>query len=207
MSNSTTPFGFRSFGHRDGSAPTMGLERISFPTSDTNLYFTGDPVTRSSLYTGGGLRYPMGSTDMAAIAGIFAGCEYYSPTFQRVTWSSYYPGSVGSSSPANAYVITDPEMQFIVWSTATYASSSIGLTVAIITSQSSLGNTTNGQSVCYVTGGTTRTNSSDPFVIVDLYANFAPPNSAGTESTTYNLIVVAPNHWGRKPGAITVATS
>ena len=60
-----------------------------------------------------GARLSANGTATIKPLGVFAGCEYYNPTVNRVTWSPYFPGSVGSSSPVTAYVITDPEMTFI----------------------------------------------------------------------------------------------
>lgn len=208
MANTNSPFGFRSFGHRDGSAPTMGLERRWIYSSDTNLYFTGDPVANSSA-TYGYLQPFGGSSLTPKVAGIFAGCEYYNPNIARVTWASYFPASVSSSSPVTAYIISDPEMQFIVQaSSAGFGSSMVGANCNILATQSSLGNTTNGISAVTVAstqgllGG-----SSLPFTIVDVYSNFAPPGVNGTDnSSAYNIIVVAPNNWDRKAGVAGVST-
>ena len=76
MANTNAPFGFTSFGHQDGSAPTMGLERKFILSSDANLYFTGDPVSNSSASPGYIAPYN-GSSLAAIVAGVFAGCEYY----------------------------------------------------------------------------------------------------------------------------------
>ena len=62
MANSTSAFGFLSFGHLDGSAPTMGLERLVLLTSDTNLYFTGDAVARSTSGAVGLIRFNSSSS-------------------------------------------------------------------------------------------------------------------------------------------------
>lgn len=208
MANSNAPFGFRSFGHRDGSAPTMGLERYFINSSDTNLYFTGDPVALSSAQYG--VLSPYGGSSLTPkVLGIFAGCEYYSPNFQRVTWASYFPASVSSSSPVTAYVITDPEMQFIVQaSSAGFGSSMVGGNVNVQAAQSSLGNQTTGISL--VTIASTQgllASSSLPFTIVDTYSNYAPPGVNGTDnSSAYNILVVAPNNWVRKAGVTGVTT-
>lgn len=200
MANTNAPFGFRSFGHLDGSAPTMGLERVFINSSDSNLYFTGDPVARSSAVSN--VIAPFNGSSLALIcAGIFAGCEYYNSNVGRVVWSNWFPGSVGSSSPVTAYIISDPEMTFTVQASSTPITSSfIGYNANILTSQSSLGNQTTGISVVTlastigVLGG-----SSQPFRIVDLSSNCAPPGTNGTDSTTnYNVVVVAPNNWSRK---------
>ena len=202
MANTNAPFGFRSFGHRDGSAPTMGLERYFINSSDANPYFTGDPVALSSA-TPGSLQPYFGSSLTPRVAGIFAGCEYYNPSVGRVTWNSYFPGTVSSSSPVTAYVISDPEMQFLVQaSSAGLGSSNVGANVNILAAQSSLGNTLSGISVVTIASTLALTSaslSSYPFTIVDVYSNFAPPGANGVDnSSAYNVMVVVPNNTFRR---------
>src|SRR6266849_2669150 len=130
MANTFAPFGFRSFGDQEGSAPTMGLTRRYLASSDANLYFTGDVVSLSTsipgfiaLSSGQGLTNP--------ILGIFAGCEFFSPSVGRVIWSSFFPGNTTSSSPCNAYVIEDPNQLFLVQGStvSTLGASNIGMNV------------------------------------------------------------------------------
>lgn len=208
MANTNNPFGFRSFGHRDGSAPTMGLDKYTINSSDANLYFTGDPVALSSAAYG--VLSPYGGSSLTPkVLGIFAGCEYYSPNVQRVVWAPFFPASVSSSSPVTAYVITDPEMQFIVQcSSAGFGSSMVGGNCNILAAQSSLGNQTSGVSNVTIasTIGLTA-GSSYPFTIVDAYSNYAPPGVNGTDnSSAYNIMIVAPNNWFRKAGVTGVTT-
>lgn len=202
MANTSSPFGFRSFGHRDGSAPTAGLERVFINSSDTNTYFTGDLVMISSANAGAIGIYP-GSTSALMPAGVFQGCEFYSPSVARVVWSSYFPGNLGtSSSPVTAYIISDPEMQFVVQcSSGPLTQASVGSNANVLTAQSSLGNTTTGISAMVLASTTVGTGSSMPFVVVDLLSNFTPPGVNGVDNTTaYNCVVVAPNQWRRKAG-------
>lgn len=198
MPNTNQPFGFRSFGHQDGSAPTMGLERKFLTSSDTNLYFTGDAVSNSSANPG--YLAPYNGSSLSAIpAGIFQGCEYYSATVQRVVWSAYFPASVGSSNPVTCWIISDPQMQYLVQaSSAGLTAASVGFNVNVLTSVSSLGNTLNGQSVMVVTSSQISASSSLPYRIVDLYSNFAPPGVNGVDnSSAYNIVVVVPNNSAR----------
>ena len=199
MANTFSPFGFRSFGHRDGSAPTMGLERVFILSSDTNHVFTGDVVARSSATPGYVTQY-FGSYLAPVPAGVFAGCEYYNPSVNRVTWNSYFPASVSSSSPVTAYIISDPEMTFLVQASSVVGSSDIGTNYNILSGASSLGNTLNGISnVSLATGSTVTGVSSYPFRLVDVYSNFAPPGANGTDnSSAFSIVVVAPNGWDRK---------
>jgi hypothetical protein len=199
MANVSAPFGFRQFGHQDGAAPTMGLQRYIINSSDTNLYFTGDPVSLS----GGVVTLYNGSSGASPPVGIFNGVEFFSAAVGRVVWSSFFPGNLGtSSSPCNAYIQSDPEMTYIAQASSTpFTSSMIGLNVNVLTSQSSLGNQTTG--VSFVTLASTQLSnaSSFPFKVVDLYSNFAPPGVNQTDNTTnFNAAVVAPNNWVRHAG-------
>lgn len=202
MANTNGPFGFRAFGHQDGMAPTMGLQRYVINSSDTSLYFTGDTVTLSggvlSIYNGSS-----GSGSAGIALGVFNGCEFFSAAVGRVVWSSFFPGNLGtSSSPCNAYVQTDPEMQYVVQcSSAAITSSQIGQNANVLTTQSSLGNQTTGVSATVLQSTALTNSASAPYKIVDLYSNFAPPGVNGTDNTTnFNAVIVAPNNWVRRAG-------
>ena len=219
MANVFSPFGFRQFRRLDGGAPTAGFDTLSIASSDTNLYFTGDPVATST--TGPYITVP--STGTVQIRGIFMGCEFFSPTVNRKVWSPFFPGSVQTSSGTNdalAWVCTDPDMLWIVQSstTATIGSSQIGLNFGITTSASSLGNTTTGisnVSLGSTTVASASSGSSFPFRLMDFWSNWNAPSNGGfnfpanipgtgavvngTDNTSAGMIVVvAPNAWDRK---------
>jgi hypothetical protein len=203
MANTFSPFGFRPFGRQEGGAPTAGMTKLNLLSSDTNTYFTGDVVTISSqsLVAGYITAPASGTTTGSPIQGIFAGCEYYSPTVARMVWSPYFPASVGSSSPCNAYVITDPEQLFTVQctTTAVVGTSAIGLNVGYASSLQSGGNTLTGISAVALNSSTVSGNSSLPFRIVDTTSNFAPPGVNGTDgSTTGAILVVQMNNAARR---------
>lgn len=48
------------------------------------------------------------------IQGIFVGCEYLSTVMKRPIWSNYYPGTTDPTGDIAAYVVTDPNAQFLV---------------------------------------------------------------------------------------------
>jgi len=216
MANVFSPFGFRQFRRLDGGAPTAGFDTLSIASSDTNLYFTGDPVATST--TGPYVTVP--STGVQQIRGIFLGCEFFSPTVNRKVWSPFFPGSVQTSSGTNdaiAWVCTDPEMLWIVQSstTGTITSSMINNNFGFTTSASSLGNTTTGISNVSLGSTSVTTSASAPFRLVDFWSNWNAPTSGnfsfaanipgtgavinGTDNTSAGMIViVAPNNWDRK---------
>jgi len=181
----------------DGAAPTMGLTRRYLASSDTNLYFTGDVVALSTSIPGF-ISLGMNSSNIPAnpILGIFAGCEFFSPTVGRVVWSSFFPGNTTSSSPCNAYVIEDPNQLFLVQGTtvATLGTSNIGMN-ATFTSTGTLGtqtagNQTTGISNVALVSSNVASLSSFPFRIVDTTSNYAPPGTNGTDGTSPGAIMV-----------------
>lgn len=205
MANTAAPFGFRQFGQREGTAPTAGIERLLLLSSDTNLYFTGDTVQISSQSLVAG--YITNCTTANFVAGsaptgIFLGCEYYNPSVGRVVWNNYFPGSVGSSSPCNAYVCTNTQQLYIAQGTsaAVLGTSCINLNISMTTSNSSLGNTLSGVSaVALQSTSVTGLSSTGPWRIVDIYQNYAPPGVNGTSSGSEGLqiMVVQPNSFSR----------
>ncbi len=202
MANTFAPFGFRPFGRREGGAPTAGMDRLYLLSSDTNAYYTGDVVAISSQsLVAGYITLPASGSIIPQFAGIFVGCEYYSPSVGRVVWNNYFPGSVGSSSPCNAYVITDPEQTYLVQGTTTavLGTSCIGLNVGFASSLQTTGNTLNGISKLALNSSTVGANSSLPFRIVDTTSNYFPPGVNGADGTTAGAImVVQPNDISRR---------
>lgn len=210
MANTFSPFGFRQFGRREGSAPTAGMDQLWIASSDTNSYFTGDLVAYSSASgasTTLGYQYltlaSSGSVPLSPLQGVFMGCEYYSPSVGRQVWSATYATGAGaaSSNPVRAYVCTDPDQLYIVQSTttATITSTSIGLNIGFGSSLQSGGNTLTGISNLAVNSSTPAGTNTLPFRIVDFYANYAPPGTNGCDITSAGtVLVVAPNNFARK---------
>lgn len=205
MANTFAPFGLVPFGHRDGSAPTMGMSKFVMNSSDTVAVFTGDLVAFSSAVAGVITRYS--SVNLEPPLGVFQGCEYFNTEVNRVVWSPYFPGSVGSSSPVTAYAIDDPEMTFLIQvsTAAVIGSSNTGYLFGAITTGS--GNTLNGRSAMSA-DATVTSLSSGILRIWDSYANFAPPGANGTDTTAAGqIMVVQPNGWVRNAVTVTGITS
>ena len=204
MANTFAPFGYRSFGHQDGSAPTMGLSRYFMLSSDSVATFTGDLVVISSANQGYINQWVAATTGTIKPLGVFAGCEYYNSAVQRVVWSPYFPGSVGSSSPVTAYVITDPEMQFVAQAStaAIVGSSLIGKNIQGVVGS---GNTLSGISGSYLDSGAVGTQASSyAWRVVDTYSNFGPPGANGTSTDSAGgFLVVQPTGWMRNTVTLT----
>jgi hypothetical protein len=144
------------------------------------------------------------------VAGIFAGCTYLSTAQKRRTWSNYWPGS-DAAADGIAYLITDPNAQFLVQTAnSNTTATAVGLTYIGQNIGHSLGtvNTANGLSATYADQYTLDANfpvgaagnSFLPFRIVGFPGSplgVADPLSGanGNDPTTaYNRIVVGFNN-------------
>lgn len=213
MANTFSPFGFRQFGRQEGGSPTAGLTAFTMNSSYASAVFTGDLVSLSSA-AGSANSGNLVLTDESSgrlVQGVFLGCEYYNPSVNRITFSAYFPGSVGSSSPVTAYVCTDPEQLYIAQASTTsgvVGSSLIGFNISFCSSQQTSGNTLSGISaVSLASSAVSQTDPSLPFRVVNTYAAFAPPgvNGTSTGSEGAAILVVAPNNFARK--SLTPASS
>ena len=199
MANTSAPIGFKQFGHREGSPPTMGMEVRYISSAYTCPVFTGDVVLQSSatlpyIVSAGSTSGTGGVANAitTTVYGIFLGCEYYNTNVGRVTWSSYWPGS-GATGDVKCYVCSDPEQLYIAQGSTggVLGSSCIGLAVPMSLTGSSQGNTLSGQSVMSVQSSlVTGLSSNGQFLIVDLYSNTAPPGVNGTSTGAEGLQIV-----------------
>lgn len=182
MANTDAPFGFRQY-RGLGSAPTYEQSvRLIKSDNSTAVYF-GDPV--SNLNTGYITRSTAGT---AQIAGIFAGCKYLSTSQKRTVWSNYWPGS-DASADVEAYIIDDPNAQFVVQAGGT----AIGLADMGLYVQFNLGtgNSSTGISGAYVESPAVT--ATLPFRIIGFITQ--PPGANGTDITSaYNQIIVGFNN-------------
>lgn len=185
MSNTQGYFGFTQRSG-NGSSPTYefaaGFRNGAIDYGNAAIYY-GDPVVRTAS-TG---TPPDGTIEQAAgsaggstvtLAGIFYGCKYLSTAQKRIVWSNYWPGSDVTSanqSTIEAYVVNDPNAQFLVQSDATgICQSQVGsnFDFAIGT-----GSTANGLSGAYLLHTPIAT-AAYPFRLVGLVLD--PPGAPGT---------------------------
>lgn len=212
--------GFQTFTRQEGASPTAGLTGVWIASTDPGLIFRGDPVVTSS--NGGtansGAYITSVNTNSITTStgflcrGVFQGCYQYQPAVNRVVWSNYYNGSVtGSTGDIKAYIIDDPDMNFICQAStkATITSSYVGLNIGI-TYNTTTGNTTSGLSNVSLESTSVTSSNSQPFRIVDFYSAYAPPGGLqgpaigtnafvnGTDNTTAaNILVVRLNNCDR----------
>jgi hypothetical protein len=183
MPNTNAPFGFRQY-RGLGSAPTYEQSVRLVKSDNTTAIFFGDPVT--NLNTGYITRATAGT---AQISGIFAGCKYLSTSQKRTVWSNYWPGA-DASSDVEAYLIDDPNAQFLVQAGGTAIGlADIGLNIQF--NITSAGNTATGISTVFVESPAVT--ATLPFRIIGFDVD--PPGSNGTDiASAYNYVIVAFNN-------------
>ena len=178
--------GFQSFGSDEGAAPTAGMTPVWIASTDTGYFFRGDPVITSTAPGANASGAYITSINTIAqsssflVRGIFQGCYQYQPSVGRVVWSNSYQGTVtGSTGDVKAYVIDNPDQQFIVQASTNGAitSSMIGGNISVSTG-STTGNTTTGYSNITVMSTSYTASSSYPFRLVDFYSAYAPGGGA-----------------------------
>ncbi len=197
MANVFAPFGFSPEGTVGGSTPNFKLSRRLIASGNGTAIYKGDavmPVTGTS--TGYITQYSSGTV---AVCGVFWGCQYLSTSQGKKVWSPYWPGS-DATGDVTAYVIDDPQAQFLVQATTgpiTLANVNQNITVTAGT-----GSTLTGLSGMSVTGPTTT--STYPFTIVGLLQD--PPGANGTDITTaYNYVIVTFNNEVFRAGYLATA--
>lgn len=196
MPNTNAPFGFIPY-RGNGAAPTYELATRYIKSDNTTKIFQGDPVI--PLTTGYITQMSAGGT--VRCEGIFSGCKYLSTSQKRVVWSNYWPGA-DASSDVEAYLYSNPQMQFEVQSsdsagTAAVAFANIGEYVnigyGIGLSGTPNGNTANGLSTASVNVNTLATTVTHPFIVVGLIDS--PPGAEGTDAASeFNRVIVAFNN-------------
>ncbi len=211
--------GLQSFGRQEGSSPSDGMTPVWIASTDAGTIFRGDLCVTSS---GGGTNLSgayitsiqngpnaTSTSSGVLVRGVFQGCYQFQPSAGRVVWSNFYNGVVtGSTGDVKAYVIDDPDVQFLVQASTkgTITSSFIGLNIGV-TFNSTSGNTTTGYSNVTVESTSVTTISNQMLRIVDFYSAYAAPGIPavgtaafinGTDNTTpANMIIVRLNNCDR----------
>lgn len=185
MSNTNAPFGFRQTSGT-GSAPTYEQVEMKIASNNGTAIYYGDAVVPVTGSATGYIKQATAST--VALAGIFVGCKYLSTSQKRTVWSNYWPGS-DATGDVTAYVINDPNAQFVVQAGATNVGfSKIGQNIQL---NVGTGSTATGVSGMYVESPANT--ATLPFRVTGVITD--PPGSAGSDSTAgYNWVVVQFNN-------------
>jgi len=190
MANTAGFFGFRRWGVASGP-PNFAFNsnppyRIAAGYS-TAIFF-GDAVRMNYVGPTGFVEtWVVGDGAGSAtriLAGIFVGCQYFSTGQQKTVWNRYWPGS-DATGDVTAYVIDDPEAQFVVQANSGPINyTNIGQNVDIVATP--VGNTTTGISGMSI--GTPTTTATLPFKVMNLVTT--PPTANGSDITTANNYVI-----------------
>lgn len=182
MPNTNAPFGFKQI-KGTGSAPTYEQSVRKIASNNTTKIYFGDAVIPLST---GYIAQATAST--VRMEGIFVGCKYLSTSQKRTVWSNYWPGA-DATGDVEAYIVDDPNAQFIVQAGGTNVGfANIGEYIQINVGS---GNTATGISGMYVESPNTTVTL--PFRVVGLVDS--PPGANGTDITAaYNQVIVAFNN-------------
>ena len=198
MANVAGYFGFQARGTASGP-PNFAenhnqIYRIASNNATAIFYgdlvrpaYSGSPTGYLTQWTAGD-----GASQAYYIpSGIFVGCSYYSASQQKTIEVRYWPGS-DAVGDVSAYVIDDPNAQFVVQANSTaITQTSLGMTADIASTP--VGNTTTGISGMSLAAPTISSAATLPFKVVNLVTT--PPGANGTDITTsYNYVVVAFNN-------------
>lgn len=203
--------GFQTYGRQEGASPTDGLTPVWIASTDASLIFRGDPIVTSSAggTNNSGAYITAPASGNSFIRGVFQGCYQFNPTASRTIWSNNYGGAVtGSTGDIKAYIVDDPETNFIAQGSTGVAitSSFVGLNIGF-TANSSTGSTLLGYSNVALQSTTVGSTQTLPWRIVDFYSGLAVPfvpaigaNAFinGTDNTSpANIVVVRLNNCDR----------
>lgn len=195
MSNTNSPFGFQDYYGGSGGAPTWAQHTYRVASNNATAIYRGDPVQPVTGTATGYIK--QGAPGTTVLAGIFAGCKYLSTSQKRTVWMNYWPGS-DATNDVEAYVVDDPNAQFVVMGnsttfniTGTLSNMTSGPLMQYAQFAIGTGNANTQQSGAYLNSlGTTVT---FPFIVRDLVT--APPGAPGADPTTaYNWVIVGFNN-------------
>jgi hypothetical protein len=181
MANTNAPFGFRQY-RGTGSVPTyeMSVRKIA-SNNTTPIYFGDAVIPLTTGYIG------QATASTVRMEGIFQGCKYTSTSQKRTVWSNYWPGS-DATGDVTAYVVDDPNAQFVVQAGASEITfANIGEYIQL---NVGTGNSATGISGMYVESPATTVTL--PFIVRGLVQE--PPGMNGTEASAYNLVIVGFNN-------------
>jgi hypothetical protein len=207
MANVAGAFGFQQMGTASGP---VNFARAGSPSpykmkggSTVAIYFgdavrmwiSGDDATGAAGYITPWVNGDGAGSALKILVGIFTGCEYYSTSQKKTIWSNYFPGS-DAASDIVAYVVDDPQSQWMVQAAAgPITAASIGANADVASTP--VPNTTTGYSGMLL--GTPTTTVTLPFKVVNLVVS--PPGVNGTDvATASNNVIVAFNNQIYKAG-------
>lgn len=128
MASTAAPFGARPIGSLSATG-SWTAKRMGFPIAsayDTSIFY-GDFVT---LVAAGTVEKDAQTTVLDPV-GIFVGCDYTDPTSGQFVNSQYWPAN-NAATDAVAWVVTDPDVLFVMQANGSLAAADLNLNCAVV---------------------------------------------------------------------------
>ena len=162
MATTAAPFGARPVSTTSASGSFNGkVQHLKIASGYATAIFNGDFV---KMVAAGVIEKDTGTATLTTI-GIFMGCKYTDPTTGQLTFNQYFPASTAADD-IMAYVITDPDVVFLMQADGAIAQTALGSNFDVI---QTAGTTSIGNSKNAVDADSTATNNTIPLRIYDFY--------------------------------------
>ena len=162
MATTAAPFGARPVSTTSASGSFNGkVQHLRIASGYATAIFNGDFV---KMVAAGVIEKDTGTATLTTI-GIFMGCKYTDPTTGQLTFNQYFPASTAADD-IMAYVITDPDVVFLMQADGAIAQTALGSNFDVI---QTAGTTSIGNSKNAVDADSTATTNTLPLRIYDFY--------------------------------------
>lgn len=182
MVATASPFGARAIGMLGSGYNSTGLELFPIASGYATNIFAGDFVVRVA---DGTIEKATGTTTLSTV-GIFIGCTYTEPNLNYRLHAQYYPantvGAVGGVDQINAYIITNPDIVFLMQADGAVGIADIGSNAAIV---QGAGSTASGNSTNSLDQSSIATTNTLPLRIIDI--DRGPENTPGDAFTNVHV--------------------
>ena len=166
MATTAAPFGARPVSTTSASGSFNGkVQHLKIASGYATAIFNGDFV---KMVSAGTIEKDTGTATLTTI-GIFMGVKYTDPTTGQLTFNQYYPASTAADD-IMAYVLTDPDVVFLMQADGAIAQTALGSNFDVI---QTAGTTSIGNSKNAVDADSTATTNTLPLRIYDFYDGFS----------------------------------
>jgi len=184
MATTAAPHGARPVSTTSASGSFNGkVQHLSIASEYGTSIFNGDFV---KMVAAGTIEKDTGTATLTTI-GIFMGCKYTDPTTKQMTFSQYWPASTVATD-AMAYVLSDPDVVFLMQADGAIAQTALGSNFDVI---QTAGTTAIGNSKNAVDADSTATTNTLPLRIYDFYDG---PSSTIGDAFTDALFIFNVGH-------------
>ncbi len=167
MALTSTPYGLRPIGNRNGQPYSGGTSRAYKVTVDNSaaIYTNGLVTIAAGAPNGVGTAPAAGTLSTNSPIGVCTGVQYTDPTMKYTLFAQYLPANAITAGYTNilVFVQDDPDALFQVQANTAVTQASIGLNANLLTLT---GSSTTGLSA--ITIGSIATTNTLPIRIVDL---------------------------------------